>query len=375
MPSIPGAGDAPNFAAMSLDELRQTLRQRAQATEQEQSSPAAQQRLTEDLARMNEVLGQRITAARQSVNSHFDRTARSTGISIPGLGPTTPNSTRRTETTTTTTTVRYGSGGIPIPSTGIPTPVPSGSGTVASPSGGLARPPTSQRMDQFLNSQDEARRRALLAMQQEEAEQPPETANPTPTGPAQDPLAAFYLPTPAAPPSGNNLLGGNNLVYLLQDASGMPTALLVGPPGSAPPPAPVLPGPGIGFVAGGFGMPANGDFAGIPADLRALGWPVADNLNFGAHANNIFQNGNFQFQDPHARAGVNRNRNRPINIGEVLAGVRARATHFWLAVRLAVFVVLFTGSGGWRRMLYLGSIAVLIFSMFALPVWSFCVQR
>lgn len=41
--------------------------------------------------------------------------------------------------------------------------------------------------------------------------------------------------------------------------------------------------------------------------------------------------------------------------------VRDRAAHLWLALKLVVFVVLFTGNGGWRRMLSLGLIAAAIF--------------
>jgi len=49
---------------------------------------------------------------------------------------------------------------------------------------------------------------------------------------------------------------------------------------------------------------------------------------------------------------------RQINIPRLM---RDRAGHLWLALKLAVFVVLFTGNGGWQRMLSLGFIAVLIF--------------
>jgi len=41
--------------------------------------------------------------------------------------------------------------------------------------------------------------------------------------------------------------------------------------------------------------------------------------------------------------------------------MRERAGHLWLALKLVVFVVLFTGNGGWKRRLYLGLIAVCIF--------------
>lgn len=302
---------------------------------------------------MNEALGQRITAARQNFNSAAEGAGRSTGMSISGLGPGT--TIRRTETTT----ARYGSSSAPIPSTGFSTPTASGSGIATSPSEGVTRAvattPEEMRghISQMLNLEGEARRRALLTMQQEEAE---DTTNFAATGSSQ---SQTTLPQSTPTVSNNNLLGGNNLIYLLQDASGTPTALLIGPPGSAGQ-APV-PRVDIGWQPGAFAMPDGVDFGHIPQEHRALRFPapgVADH-------HDIFNAAGFGFEDPHARAALNRQRNRgPLNIGDMFAGVRARATHFWLAVRLAVFVVLFTGSGGWRRMLYLGSIAVLIFSMF-----------
>lgn len=326
---------------MSVEELRQTLRQRAQSAEQQQSNLIARQRLSEDLARMNEALGHRIAAARQNFNTTTGGLGRSTGVSIPAAGS--GAATRHTDAST----ARFGSDEM---QTRTPAPIASGSESVASPSDGARRTESQElreQIEQMLNLEGDARRRALQAVQRSQAERLANLAARSPTA----------LTQPAQQATHNNLLGGNNLIYLLQDASGMPTALLVGPPGSAPQaPAPAPP-VDMRWQPGGFAMPLGADFGRIPHDLRGMGFPAPE------AANGLFNAGGFGFQDPHARAAVNRRNGNPINIGEVLAGIRARAGHFWLAVRLAVFVLLFTGSGGWRRMLYLGSIAVLIFSM------------
>lgn len=296
---------------------------------------------------MNEALGHRIAVARQNFNNTTEGSGRSTGIPIPAQGS---GITRPTDTPT----ARYKPGGISTPASGVPTLVVGGSGSVASSSEGVTRVATSEseRIGQMPNLEGEARRRALLAMQ---------TTNSTAPG-SSNPPTAFNQP--AQQPTTNNLLGGNNLIYLLQDASGTPTALLVGPPGSAAQ-APARPPVDMRWQPGGFAMPLGPDFGRIPHDFRAMGFPVPEVAN-GLNHHDIFNAGGFGFQDPHARAAVNRRNGNPMNIGQVLAGIRARAGHFWLAVRLAVFVLLFTGSGGWRRMLYLGSIAVLIFSMLLL---------
>lgn len=292
---------------------------------------------------MNDALGHRIAAARQNFNTTTGGLGRTTGLSIPA--PESGTTTRRTDASTT----RFGPDGIQTPP-GMPAPVASGSGSVASQSDG-ARSTESQELreqiEQMLNLEGDARRRALQAVQRSQAGRLANLAVRSPT----------VLNQPTQPATYNNLLGGNNLIYLLQDASGVPTALLVGPPGSAPQaPAPAPP-VDMRWQPGGFAMPLGADFGRIPHDLRAMGFPAPE------APNGLFNAGGFGLQDPHARAAVNRRNGNPMNIGEVLAGIRARAGHFWLAVRLAVFVLLFTGGGGWRRMLYLGSIAVLIFSV------------
>lgn len=302
---------------------------------------------------MNEALGHRIAAARQNFNTTTGGLGRSTGFSVPVPGSGT--TVRRTDVST----ARFGTDGIPT-SPGISTPVASGSRSVAGPSEGVTRSESEEmreQIDQMLNLEGESRRRALLTMQRKEAERLSNL-----TTPGSGNAAAFDRPTQQA--INNNLLGGNNLIYLLQDVSGRPTALLVGPPGSAAQALAPAPPVDMRWQPNGFAMPLGADFGRIPHDLRAMGFPAPE------AANGIFNAGGFGFQDPHARAVVNRRNGNPINIGEVLAGIRARAGHFWLAVRLAVFVLLFTGSGGWRRMLYLGSIAVLIFSMFPLSTTS-----
>lgn len=294
---------------------------------------------------MNDALGHRIAAARQNFNTTTEGSGRSTGLSVPAPGS--GITTGRTDAST----ARFGPDEIQTPP-GMPVPVASASasGSVASLSDG-ARSTESQELreqiEQMLNLEGDARRRALQAVQRSQAGRLANLAVRSPT----------VLNQPTQPATYNNLLGGNNLIYLLQDASGVPTALLVGPPGSAPQaPAPAPP-VDMRWQPGGFAMPLGADFGRIPHDLRAMGFPAPE------AANGLFNAGGFGLQDPHARAAVNRRNGNPMNIGEVLAGIRARAGHFWLAVRLAVFVLLFTGSGGWRRMLYLGSIAVLIFSM------------
>ncbi|RPB13157.1 hypothetical protein P167DRAFT_564672 [Morchella conica CCBAS932] len=341
-PSITGE----NYG-MGIDELRQALHQRTlDARQQQRDFDAARQRLNESLSRANQVLGQRIVTARQATGSALGASGQSTGISIPGTGTSGSGSS--------TPTLRYGPGGIPVPSTGVPTPLSGENGNASRSSGGLTRSATSEQMNHTLEAEDETRRRALLELQEEEINLLPTTAS-FATG--SNLLEDFYASP--QPPIGRNFLGGNNLVYMLQDASGVPTALLVGPPGSAgyPAPPPPFPAFNINWGAGGLAdLP--------PVDLRAPRWPIPDNINHGVHGNNVFQNPalgqGFGFQNHHQAHARNHGR-RPITFADVLAGIRARATHFWLAARLAVFVILFTGSGGWRRMLYLGSIAVLIF--------------
>ncbi|KAF8439540.1 hypothetical protein BGX38DRAFT_873657 [Terfezia claveryi] len=50
-----------------------------------------------------------------------------------------------------------------------------------------------------------------------------------------------------------------------------------------------------------------------------------------------------------------------INIRDLVRRVQGGGAHVWLAVRLVVFVVLFSGGGGWRRRIMLGLFAVVIF--------------
>jgi hypothetical protein len=51
-----------------------------------------------------------------------------------------------------------------------------------------------------------------------------------------------------------------------------------------------------------------------------------------------------------------------LRVVDVLRGLRNRGGDIWLALKLVVFVVLLAGNGGWRRVLYFSSIALLIFS-------------
>lgn len=50
-----------------------------------------------------------------------------------------------------------------------------------------------------------------------------------------------------------------------------------------------------------------------------------------------------------------------MNIRDLVRRVQGGGAHVWLAVRLVVFVVLFSGGGGWRRRIMLGLFAVVIF--------------
>jgi len=180
-----------------------------------------------------------------------------------------------------------------------------------------------------------------------------------------EPLPVFHLPTNNPHP-----ITRTSPVYLLQDASGRPRALLLGPPRSANPTlaeiinglrGPLEPPPGFGIPdLRGLGLPPPLD----PVNLGAMGGIAGNNLlgaglGLGDH-----------FGGAHAHHGVGFHGavlERPrragrLNLPDLIRGIRAHASHFWLAIRLAVFVILFTGSGGWRRMFYLGSIAVAIFS-------------
>lgn len=188
--------------------------------------------------------------------------------------------------------------------------------------------------------------------------------------PPPEPLPVFHLPANNPHP-----ITRTSPVYLLQDASGRPRALLLGPPRSANPTlAEIINGlrgplepPGVGIPdLRGLGLPPPPD----PANLGAMGGIAGNNLlaaglglgdHFGgAHAHHRVAFHGAVLERPR-RAGL-------LNLADLIRGVRAHASHFWLAIRLAVFVVLFTGSGGWRRMLYLGSIAVAIFSKQHIPI-------
>ena len=176
-------------------------------------------------------------------------------------------------------------------------------------------------------------------------------------------------------PNDGNVITENNLIYLLQDTSGSPRALLVGPPGSV----------GFGGLASSMddlrrraGLPPDGPIGVNLPNLRELGLPLLPNAAaiggnglFPALGDHFGGVPHYHQNHHHHRAGLQgtgaleRPRIqivRQINLREVLQGIIARASHLWLALRLAVFVVLFAGGGGWRRTLYLGSIAVLIFS-------------
>ncbi|KAF8473446.1 hypothetical protein BDZ91DRAFT_790187 [Kalaharituber pfeilii] len=52
---------------------------------------------------------------------------------------------------------------------------------------------------------------------------------------------------------------------------------------------------------------------------------------------------------------------RQINIGDVYRRIQDGGVHIWLAIRLIIFVVLFSGGGGWRRRATLGTLALVIF--------------
>ncbi|KAG0637425.1 hypothetical protein HOY80DRAFT_270016 [Tuber brumale] len=189
------------------------------------------------------------------------------------------------------------------------------------------------------------------------------TAAFTNLSPPPDQLPVFHLPANNPHP-----ITTASPVYLLQDVSGRPRALLLGPPRST--------NPTLAEVINGLRGPLGPPGVGIP-NLRGPGLPpLPDLANLGAiggiAGNNLLGAGlglgdHFGGAHAHHRVGFHGavlerpRRVGRLNLPDLIRGVRARASHFWLAIRLAVFVVLFTGSGGWRRMLYLGAIAVAIF--------------
>ena len=52
---------------------------------------------------------------------------------------------------------------------------------------------------------------------------------------------------------------------------------------------------------------------------------------------------------------------RQINLADILRRIQEGGTHVWLAVRLVIFVVLFSGGASWRRRVMLGALALVIF--------------
>ena len=137
------------------------------------------------------------------------------------------------------------------------------------------------------------------------------------------PAAPLHISQPTIP--------SNSAVYLLQDRFGRPHSLLIGPSGSA-------------------------------RSLRSITRRLSTNPH-PRYNPDLWPNGALpppQIPPPELRRHIYAAIPRPprINLPHLL---RDRAAHFWLALKLAVFVVLFTGNGDWRRTLYLGSIAVVIF--------------
>jgi hypothetical protein len=153
----------------------------------------------------------------------------------------------------------------------------------------------------------------------------------------------------------------NALVFLLQDQMGRPHSLLVGPAGSALTSPPVY-NPGFQYPIPN-GQPYNYMNPLVPSQIvtsqmqqpqqPGVGVPPANNPQPAAAAPpNI---------DAIRREILAMNQNaqmRQINIPRLF---RDRAGHLWLAIKLSVFVLLFAGNGGWRRILYLGTVAFLIF--------------
>lgn len=160
----------------------------------------------------------------------------------------------------------------------------------------------------------------------------------------------------------------NSLVYLLKDQFGRPHSLLVGPSGSTPQssyiyrsdfqnathislsnslnPPPIPPLPEAQHVAGNYGIPTAA-FATLAQNNGAF--PQAGRPRTAA------------FQQALGRQPVPRVGGNNINLPRMAQRVRERAGHFWLALKLTLFVVLLAGNGGWKRVIYLGSIALAIF--------------
>lgn len=227
---------------------------------------------------------------------------------------------------------------------------------------------------QFTGGRDGSGLRALQEREeteqlQSETDTPTESLGPEPVSvdPQRGNIPVFSLPNDV------NVITENNLIYLLQDTSGRPRALLVGPPGSV-----VFGGlaSSMDDIRRRAGLPPDGPMGLNFPDLRELGLPLVPNAA-AIGGNGLFPalgdhfGGARHYHQNHHRAGLQgagvleRPRIqvvRQINLREIAQGIVARASHLWLALRLTVFVVLFAGGGGWRRTLYLGSIAVLIFS-------------
>lgn len=158
----------------------------------------------------------------------------------------------------------------------------------------------------------------------------------------------------------------NSLVFLLQDQFGRPHSLLVGPPGSALRHSSVYSDRLAAFqhlghnpnhlynpVAPGLGLqlpPRLPQMNQFPPGPQAPAPPPAA-PNLVAQHDMAALRRELLAWNPHVQL-------HQINIPRL---VRDRAAHLWLALKLVVFVLLFTGNGGWRRMLSLGLIAAAIF--------------
>jgi hypothetical protein len=158
----------------------------------------------------------------------------------------------------------------------------------------------------------------------------------------------------------NQAIPENSLVYLLQDQFGRPNSLLVGPPGSALRQPPGFPTTAHYQMNNGVHMHHNIITQPIPQMPQAPAVPELGRNNPLFPGQILPQDLTTRQRELLARQNPNA-RIQQLNLPRVAERMRERAGHLWLALKLVVFVVLFTGNGGWKRRLYLGLIAVCIF--------------
>lgn len=156
-------------------------------------------------------------------------------------------------------------------------------------------------------------------------------------------FAAATLPPPFTPftTSGPSpiTIPPHSSLYLLQDPSGRPHSLLIGPPNLSPLPTlptisshPQQPQPQAALAA---------QLELLRRELELL--DARHNRVRGDPPLNLFPQQQQQVQAP---------------LADVAARIRGGTQHFWLAMKLAIFVFFFSGQGGWGRVVYLSCMAL-----------------